>query len=253
MSQQKDKKGDELQKIKSALSTLIKKRENEYNSCGHISMTEMNAIYNDNVVIYTSFDKCELIQNKKKGMEIEKKIYTNTDKNHSIKISTPTFIGSDHLLCVQYQIDFHESISSDMQQMIQKLTIKDVNMDQLISDLNQNGINVNNLLIEFNKNGKNLDSLLAYLDAEKISLTNIMTILYRNNVTINGLVQNDFIHTLIKQSPTYAWFLNGKELPKKTVKAEIKSCKCVKKIHVYAMYKIRHDEYSLININWTYL
>jgi hypothetical protein len=77
-----------------------------------------------------------------------------------------------------------------------------------------------------------------------------MTILYRNNVTINGLIQNEFIHDLIKQSPTYAWFLQGKELPAKAPKSDVKTNKILNKIHVYAIYKVRKDEVSLININW---
>jgi hypothetical protein len=232
-------------KIKNAILSQLKKRELEYNQMAHISSTELNKLYHENSVVYIHMDGKTTLGDKKKAMEMEKKIYTNHDKNKNIKISQPTFYQLDNLLAITYQINYHDCINNELQQMIQKLTIKDVDMNALMKDLNDSGINVNNLLQEFNKHGKNLDSLLEYLNKQNIGLTNIMNILYRNNVTINGLIQNEFIHDLIKQSPTYAWFLNGKELPKATKEVKIEH-KATNKINVYAIYK---DD-LVVNINW---
>lgn len=248
----RDDKKDEYRKIKSGIGAYLKKREQEYNQMSHISTTEIHKFYHENVVVCTFVDKkYTSIQNKKKAIEIEKKTYTNTDKQKNIKISAPIFYElTDGLLGVEYQITHYDNINNDLQSMIEKLTIKDVDMTKLISDLNDNGVNVNNLLKEFTKHGKNLDSLLEYLNNQKINPTTIMNILYKNGVTINALTQNEFIHDLIKQSPTYSWFLNGKELPKsKHEKVE----KHVNKMNVYAIYKIKHDDVIIVNINWTTL
>lgn len=247
MSNHKD---DKKQDYKNIITSLIKKREHDYNHMSSVSSSELNKLYSSNVIVYSNLDKELVIGDKKKAMEIEKKIFTNNSKNHSIKISHLTIHEEQHFVTVSFKIYFNEVYSNELQQMIQKLTIKDVNMEELMNDLNQNGVNVHNLLTEFNKNGKKLDSLLEYLNRENIGLSNIMTILYRNNVTINGLIQNEFIHDLIKQSPTYAWFLQGKELPAKAPKSDVKTNKILNKIHVYAIYKVRKDEVSLININW---
>jgi len=255
MSQHNEKN----KKIKSMIINHLKKREQEYNQMTHISTTEMIKFYHDDVIVYYFLDKkYALYQNKKKAIEIEKKIYSNTDKTKNIKISDPIIFDlGDNIFGVEYQINHYDIIcNNELQHMIQKLTIKDVDMNKLMNDLNENGINVNNLLQEFNKHGKNLDNLLEYLNNQKISPTTIMNILYKNGVTINALVQNEFIHDLIKQSPTYSWFLNGKELPKSTkheAKHDVKDKQSTNKINVYAIYKCKHEEYSIININWTTL
>jgi len=253
MSHIKDKKSEPDHKIKSLIFSHLKKREQDFNKSAHISLTEMKKIYHDNVTVYTHFLKSDpiIINDKLKACEIEKGIYTNQNKHH-MKISHPiVHMINEYLMSVEYTLNITDNLNSELTQMIQKLTIKDVNMDNLMLDLNQNGINVNNLLNEFNKNGKSLDHLLGYLESQKISLTTIMSILYKNNVTINGLVANEFIHNLIKQSPTYSWFLSGKELPIKSTKQDVKTQnKKINKIHVYTIYKIKHEEYSIISINW---
>lgn len=244
---------NDYKKIKTGIIGYLKKREQEYNQIAHISTTEIHKFYHENIVVCTFMDKkYTSYQNKKKAIEIEKKTYTNTDKQKNIKISSPVFYElCDGLLGVEYQIVHCDNMNTELQSMIEKLTIKDVDMNKLINDLNENGINVNNLLQEFTKHGRNLDSLLEYLNNQKINPTTIMNILYKNGVTINALTQNEFIHDLIKQSPTYSWFLNGKELPKASKHEKIE--KHVNKINVYAIYKIKHDDAIIVNINWTTL
>lgn len=255
----KNKSKSDLSKFKTDITNQIHKKEHDYNHQNHVSVTELNALYNDNVIMYTSLNQNEfsIHQDKNKTVELEKKFISNKDKNHTIKISKPLFYNiSDSCLSVQYIIHYYDVLSPELYDILQKVVIKDVNMDELIDDLNQNGISVTQLLIEFNKNGKNLDSLMKYIEKNKISLSNVMMILYRHNVTIGNLLQNPFVNEIIKQSPTYSTFFgenNNTQNTKSTIAGKVSNRYLLSKIHVYVIYKINQDELSIVNINWNKL
>ena len=129
--------------------------------------------------------------------------------------------------------------------MLEKMTIKGVDMDALIADLNKNSFDVTKLLNEIEKHQFNLDQIYDYLTKNNIDLTKTMNILDRHKATIPKLLQNPYIRNMIKQS-SFAFFCGDD----KNVEIKKSSKKVYKKVNCYAIYKLSHTP-TIISINWT--
>lgn len=195
--------------------------------------------YSDNVVVYYNET---IYKDKKKAIEIEKQLLTNHKKN-TIHFHKPLFhvLSSDIISClttIDYTCDIVE------QTMLEKVTIKGVNMDALIADLNKNGMQVNKLLDEMEKHNLNLDEIQDYLIKNHIDVAKVMIILNRHDVTMARLLQNSYIRNMIKQS-SYAWFCGDDKM---TEKPSTKK-KVTKRLVCYAIYKIK-PELIVLSMNW---
>ncbi len=226
--------------------SILNKHELYYNSKKPIHTFK----YDDQVVILSDN---VVIVDKKKAVEMEKELFTNTN-DYNIKISKPNFYQNDNIISCDYYITYFEVLKDEVQKILQKVAIKDVDMNALIDDLNKNGINVNQILMELQKHGKNLAPILDYLCKQNIDLTKLMTILFRNNITIPNLLKNPYIYDLLKQSPTYSWVIGKNEKPTSTSSSiPISDKKFIKKIHVYTIFKLKNDDLFILNINYTKL
>ena len=231
--------------MEAKIQSMIKKREHDYNH-----QTYHASKYHHDVVCYhidLKSKKPTIVTGKSKTLEIEKYYYENTHKHLFIKIDD--IVIYDH--SCEYIIYYYEFIRPEIQQMMQKLAIKDVNMMALIDDLNKHGIHVNALLLEMHKHEGNVDHMTHYLQKNNIEITNILSILYKNNVTIGNLLQNQYIYNLVKKSSYSSLFLSmaPAQIVSKEVSVKIPSKKLLKKVHVYMVFK--NEE--IININYNYL
>lgn len=219
------------------IQSFIKKREHDYN---HQSFHASK--YHD-AVCYNNVNKPHITKEKNKIIEIEKYYYENTHKNLSIKLEDVSIYDN----ACEYTAYYYEYIRPEIQQMMQKLAIKDVNMMALVDDLNKHGIHVNALLMEMHKND-NVEHMTHYLQKNNIEMTNILSILYKNNVTMSNLLQNQYIYNLVKKSSYASLFLTmaPAQISTKDVHIKIPSKKLVKKVHVYIIFK--ND--CIVNINY---
>jgi hypothetical protein len=216
---------------------INKKKQQEYNSCS--SFQELTD-YSDNVVIYHNNI---VYKDKKKAIEVEKHYLTNHRKN-TVHFHKPIFntIYSDIISCLT-TIDYYTN-DKEEKTILERVTIKGVNMDELIADLNKNGVNVTKLLEEIDKHNFNVDQVQDYLEKQHVSVVTIMLVLNRNKVTIDKLLQNQYIKNMIKQS-SYAWFCGDD----KNVDTKSTSKKVTKRVICYAIYKLK-PEPIVISINW---
>lgn len=253
--------------LESKLYKLLNKKEYHYNHCHNLSSHDISKSYHDNVNVYIYLNKKLkepiLYQDKKKAVEIEKKLLFNSHANRLIKLNEVVINNiSDHCLSCSYVICYYETTTPETTELLKKLTIKDVDMEALIKDLNKSGINTNDLLQEMQKSNCDINHMTSYLDQQKISIMSMMTVLYRNGATIPHLIQNDFIHDMIRQSPNYKWFLNGLSNnipkgepldPKVYEFADQIQERLVRKIHVSVVYKIKRNEFYVMDIKWVHL
>lgn len=220
---------------------INKKRENLYNT--YSSYQEL-IDYHDTVIVYNNLNEPVIHKEKKKALDIDKHLFTNT-KKYTIHIHKPTLITIDKdLIGCLTTIDYYNQTHHE-QTILEKVTIKGVNMDVLIDDLNKNGIHVTKLLTEIEKHQFNLDQIYDYLNKNNIDIPKIMIILNNNQVTMTKLLQNSYIRNMIKQS-SYSWFCDDKN---SNVDKKITSKKLIKKITCYAIYKLKPDP-VIISINW---
>ncbi len=232
--------------VKSKIQNLIKKREYDYNhQCYH------SIKLHQDIVCYNNNKKPNIINDKGKILEMDKYYYENKHKHLFIKIDDVYVYDNAY----EYIIYYYEFIRPEIQQMMQKLIIKDVDMMALINDLNAQNINVNALLMEMHKHEGNVDHMTSYLQKNNIEITNLMSILYRNHVTVGNLLQNQYIYNLIKKSPYASLFLTmaPSTISTKEVVVKIPTKKLLKKVHVYAIYKIKNEEIINLNINYNHL
>ena len=231
--------------VKTKIQGIIKKREHDFNhQIYHASK------YSD-AVCYNNIKKPIIVTDKSKILEIEKSYYDNTHKHHSIKIEDLIIYENAY----EYMIYYYEFIRPEIQQMMQHLAIKDVNMMLLMEDLNNHGINTNALLMEMYKYEGNVEHMTNYLKKNNIEITNLLNILYKNNVTMANLLQNQYIYNLVKKSPYASLFLSmaPAHISSKEISVKIPSKKLLKKVHVFVVFKIKHDDINIININYNHL
>lgn len=189
------------------------------------------------------------------------KVITNTHDAH--KLHVMLFVNKHHKVLKMSNVDYHpltshlgcchfQLIFEHKESILQKITIKDVDMDKLMKDLNKNNIKVNEILKVIESNPDKLDPLLEYLKKANISITSVLTILFRNNVTVGNLLSNPFIFNLIKQSKDYSWILSSytHEPPSITCK----SVAAHRTVQVYMIWKLKHDkQIALLNLNYNVL
>ena len=243
MSQIKDKKSRK-NNYEDYIMNINKKKENLYNT---YSQPQEVTDYNDQVIVYINLtNEPTIYKDFKKAFEIEKQLFTNHKKN-SIYFHKPSFyvIDKDLIGCLTI-IDFFTN-SEQEQTILEKVTIKGVNMDALIVDLNKNGIDVSKLLHEIEKSQFNLDQIYDYLIKNNIDIAKTMKILNQHKATIPKILQNPYIREGIKHS-SFAFFCsedkNIEQIKKTTSK------KIYKKVHCYAIYKLLSTP-TVISINWT--
>lgn len=226
------------------INSLLSKHESYYNHKKSPSLFK----YDDQSILYSNLTEVSVVNDKKKMIEIEKSLFTNT-RNYHLKLSKPNIHQHDNIISCEVKLNFYEILTGDREQFLQKLYIKDVNMNALIEDLNKS-INVDNLITELQKHGKNLQPIIEYMNKQNMDLTKLMLILYRNNVTIPNVLKNPYIYDLIKSSSTHSWIIGKHERPHDI---KIVNKKLVEKIHLYILFKIKNDEPHIININYNKL
>lgn len=205
--------------------------------------------YNDNVIVYSNLNKHEgiLYNDKKKAIEIEKSLYTNTKKNN-IYIHKPIFHVIDkHIISCLTYIEYYITNPGDELSVLEKLTIEGVNMDKLIKELKNNKIDVDNLLKEIERVNFNLDNILEYMKINNIEITKMLLILNKNGMTMENAKKNKYIVNMLKQSAMYSWFCQDMD---DSLDNKKNSKKIIKKISVYSIYKVSNEP-TIISINWT--
>lgn len=189
--------------------------------------------YNENVVV---LDTHNVIHTGiRKALDVEKKVFDS-----HFTMNKPVFnkISSKYVSCT-YTIDFYD-VSSNL---IERFTIKGVDMKKLIDDFSKNNIDIHKCLADFDKHQFELKYIMDYFTKNNLEITTLMSILYRNGATMSNLLANPSIYDIIKNSE-YKWLLK-----ENNANAEKK---ITKRINVFSVYNI-HDEknINIHSIYWT--
>lgn len=229
--------------------SLLTKHENYYNNKKPIHSFK----YEDNSLFYSNLNDIVIHNDKKRAVDFEKEIFTNKHGDY-LKLSKPNMSSVEDIFSCDVVLSFYDVVKSETQQILQKIAIKGVNMTELMDDLNKNNINVQQLLIELQKHGKNLAPVIEYLASQNIEISKLMVILFRNNVTVPNLLKNPYVYDLLKQSPTYSWIIGNTARPKEvTINSTNTEKKLIKRIQLYILFKIKHDDVSILSINYNKL
>lgn len=194
--------------------------------------------YSENVVV---LDYNNVVhKGAKRAQEIEHKIFNKYECAFGKIVFNK--INSKLVSCT-YTIDFFEP-SGIPSNLIERFTIKGVDMNKLIDDFNANGIDVNKLLEDFNKHNFSLNYIMEYLTKNNIEVSKIMTILYRNGATMTNLIKNPSINAMIKES-SYAWFLKDQNV-------SVDNKKLTKRVNVFSVYNIKDEKnMNIQSIYWS--
>lgn len=172
----------------------------------------------------------------KKALEVEKKIFDG----FSCNIHKPVYnkMTSKYISCT-YTIDFYELNTN----LIERFTIKGVDMKKLIDDFSKNNIDIHKCLADFDKHQFELKYIMDYFAKNNIEITALMSIMYKNGATMGNLLANPSIYDIIKNSE-YKWLLK-----ENNASAEKK---IIKRINVFSIYNIQDEKNIHIHsIYWT--
>jgi hypothetical protein len=180
-------------------------------------------------------------------------IVTHTDDAHKISSNLfsnkhhktmkmefiKTFSLSDHLGSCHLKLQIGQC---DPQTILEKITIKGVDMNKLMRSMNKQNIKTKEILdlLEVNPS---LDALLKYFESNHIDYMSLINIMFKHNVTVDNLLSNPFIFGIIEQSSNYKWILSMATAP---VKPSISA----KSIEIYMIFKIKQDQIIISNINY---
>lgn len=172
----------------------------------------------------------------RKALDVEKKIF---EASH-FTMNKPVFnkISSKYVSCV-YTIDFYELPSN----LIERFTIKGVDMKKLIEDLGKSNIDVNKCLADFDKHHYDLKYIMDYFTKNNMEITSLLSIMYKNGATMGNILANPSIYNIIKNSE-YKWMLK-----ENNVNAEKK---ITKRMNVFSVYNIQDEKnINIQSIYWT--
>jgi len=244
-----------MENVKNKIIEGIKKQEYDYNH-QTVPSIDLNQLYNDQVIGFindgnhapTSF------QDKKKAIDIHKKYLVNTSKSSTIKINMHACFHVDNNISCHYQIKYYEPMKKEIYQLLQKLSFKNVNMDELIDDLYKHGFNVNQLLVDLSRYDKHGDIPAIFT---QLDIANLIPIVYRHGVTAKMLLENPYVHDLIKQSPGGAAIFSFQNIKPQPFhgSSKVSDRRLIKMIDVFSIYhyKPKHDELTVVNVNWCLL
>lgn len=238
---------------KSKIMELLKKKESDFNHQHEVDIHELSKLYKDDSIVFiTKNGGCTTIKDKKKAIDVERKLLT-PNKLRTVKITLSDCIALTSV-CVSchYKIEYFETMKPEVYKLLKKLSFKDIDMDALIADLNQHGFNVNDMLTELVKNEKNISALRDYFN--KFDISSLLVILHRHGVGVQHLLQNHYINDLIKQSPYQHLFLNFQSINRTMVSqstcAKVSDKRLHKTIHVFPIYKFTSDGVQLVSCLW---
>ncbi|HSW76903.1 MAG TPA: hypothetical protein VLG50_07645 [Candidatus Saccharimonadales bacterium] len=235
--------------IKTKMNELLKKREYDYNHQKPMTESDLEHYYTNNTVVLVNNHLP--IQDKKKAIHVEIKKLSNIHKSKTIKITSPHYYHIDNdIVGCHYQIKYYEPMKAEIYQLLQKLTFKDVNMDQLIDDLYHHGYDVNDMLSVLYRYDKN--ELTNYFN--QLDIANLLVIIHKHGITAQKLLQNAYVHDLIKQSGG-SWFLSLQNMKPITITSstttKVSHTRLVSICIVYVIYKLKHNDLTILNINWS--
>jgi len=242
-----------MENVKNKMMDIIKKQEYDYNHQTPLSPTDIGRYYHDNVVVFANDEHRTLTstQDKKRAIDMHKKYLVNTS-TRSMKTTVQSCHVIDHLVTCQYTIAYYEPMKKEVYQLLQKLSFKTINIDALIDDLYQNGFNVNQLLVDLLKYNKTQPVPDSFT---KLDVANLLVIMYRHNVTAKMILENPYVHDLIKDSPGAAIIFNFQNMKPQATglgNTKVSDRRLIKTLHVYAVfyYHKHKDELTIINMHW---
>lgn len=190
--------------------------------------------YNENVVVLDTHNVVHT--GIRKALDVEKKLFDGSQ----IGVNKPVFnkINSKHVACT-YIIDFFDVPAN----LIERFTIKGVNMTKLIDDFSKNNIDINKWLADFDKHQFDLKYIMEYFTKNNLEITTLMSILYKNGATMSNLLANPSIYDIIKNSE-YKWLLK-----ENNANAEKKISK---RMNVFSIYNVQDEKnINIHSIYWT--